>query len=223
MGMNRISSLEIPEVVAKSFLFMFCALLITAFAAFTTDIRTAIDLVRDGTFFYILIAEIVIVLVSNYAIRSNKPLLAGILYAVYSYTTGMTMSIVLYAYTTASVTSIFLITAIIFAIMAVYGLTTKADLTSIGSMCMMGLIGIIIAGLVNMIFLKSSMLDTVICCVGILVFVGLTAYDVNKIKARAERATDQTVLTLALFGGFELYLDFINLFLKLLRLFGKRK
>ena len=86
----------------------------------------------------------------------------------------------------------------------------------------MGLLGIIIAGLVNLI-LMNTILDTVICCVGVLIFVGLTAYDVQKIKNRANSATNESVTALALFGGFELYLDFVNLFLKLLRLFGSSR
>ena len=107
--------------------------------------------------------------------------------------------------------------------MAIYGLITDTDLSSVGNICLMGLIGIVLVGFVNIMVLDSEILDTFICCIGVMVFVGLTAYDTQKIKERVENTTDEDVLTLALFGGFELYLDFVNLFLKLLRLFGKRK
>lgn len=218
-----VKSLMTEEVIAKSFLFMCAALLITALAAFTTSIETAIFLLSGYNFYILLGVELAIVFASNHVISKNMPVAAGVLYAVYSYLNGVTMSIIFMAYTTASVTAIFLITAGLFGIMAVYGLLTKKDLSTVGNICMMGLVGVIISSLVNIFFLKSSMADTVICAIGILVFVGLTAYDTQKIKERVAIATDETVMTLALYGGFQLYLDFINLFLKLLRLFGKKK
>ncbi len=223
VSMEQVKSLIIPQVIAKSFLFMFCALLITAFAAYTTDIQTAYHLVASDSFYVLIFAEIAIVLVSNYAISKNIPILAAVLYGVYSYLTGMTLSVIFLAYTTASITSIFLVTAAVFAIMAIYGLVTDTDLSSVGNICLMGLIGIVLVGFVNIMVLDSEILDTFICCIGVMVFVGLTAYDTQKIKERVENTTDEDVLTLALFGGFELYLDFVNLFLKLLRLFGKKK
>ena len=222
MTSKQLKYLTIPEVVSRSFLFMFAALLITAFAAFTTSFSTAISLLSGGTFYVLLFVEIAIVLVSNYAIRKNNVILAGILYAAYSYLTGMIMSVIFLVYSMSSIATVFLVTALIFAIMAVYGMVTKKDLSSVGSLCFMGLLGIIIAGLVNLI-LMNTILDTVICCVGVLIFVGLTAYDVQKIKNRANSATNESVTALALFGGFELYLDFVNLFLKLLRLFGSSR
>jgi len=221
--MQCVKTLMTEEVIAKSFIFMCAALLITALAAFTTSIETAIYLLTGSRFYILLGVELAIVFASNYVIGKNMPLAAGVLYAVYSYLNGVTLSIIFMAYTTASVTAIFLVTAGLFGIMAVYGLVTKKDLSSIGNICMMGLVGIIITGLVNIFFLRSSMADTVICAIGVLIFVGLTAYDTQKIKERVAIATDETVMTLALYGGFQLYLDFINLFLKLLRLFGKKK
>lgn len=219
---KQLKYLTIPEVVSKSFLFMFVALLITAFAAFNTSMEFVYKLVMTDTFYLFFIAEIAIVLISNYAIRKNNAILAAILYIAYSYLTGVTLSIIFLAYSMSSIASVFLITAAVFAIMAVYGMITKNDLSSIGNICFMGLLGIIIAGLVNAFILHSSGLDFAISCIGVLIFVGLTAYDVQKIKERAQAATTENTMTLALFGAFELYLDFINLFLKLLSLFGKR-
>lgn len=219
----NVRAIFVEEVVAKSFLFMAVALLITAVASVTTTPETAIRMLSGNNFFILFGAEIGIVLFSQLAVDKNIPVLAGVLYVAYSYLTGVTLSVIFLLYTTASIVSIFLITAGLFLVMAVYGLATSKDLSSMGSIMTMGLLGIIVAGLVNVLILQSTLVDTVICIVGVLVFVGLTAYDTQKIKQRVLDSTDETVLTLALYGGFELYLDFVNLFLKLLRLFGKKK
>lgn len=221
--MNKIKVILAEEVISKSFLFMFAALLITALASVTTTIETAIFLLSGINFYILLGIELVIVFVSEFAISKNKPIMAGILYVAYSYLNGVTLSIIFLAYTASSITQIFLITAVLFGIMAVYGLLTERDLSSVGNLLFMGLLGIIITSVVNLFVLHSTIIETGLCCIGVLVFVGLAAYDTQKIKRRVEMATDETVLTLALYGGFELYLDFVNLFLKLLRLFGKRK
>jgi hypothetical protein len=222
-GIQNLKSIVVEEVVAKSFLFMVVALLITAGAALTTSPMVAIRMLSGYNFFLLLMAELAIVAVSNWAVAKNNAILAGVLFAVYSYLTGVTCSVLFLAYTGTSIASIFLITAALFGVMAVFGLVTKKDLTSAGNLLMMGLLGIVIAGFVNLFILKSSMFDTVLCAVGILVFVGLTAYDAQKIKRLAAASSSDNVLSLAMFGAFQLYLDFINLFLKLLRLFGKRK
>lgn len=211
------------EVITKSYLFMVVALLITAYGAFSATNTFIYWLATGNNYFKLVIAEIAIVFVSNWAIKKNNAILAGILYTAYSYLTGAVFSIILLVYTPASVLTIFLITAGVFAIMAIYGLVTKADLSSAGSICFMGLIGIIISSVVNMIFIKSSLFDTIICIIGVMIFVVLTAYDTQKIKARASYASSANVLSLSLFGAFELYLDFVNIFLKLLSLFGKKK
>ena len=222
-GMQNLKTIATQEVVAKSFLFMVVALIITAVASLTTSPLVAYRMLTGNGFFVLLIAELAIVMVSNWAVSKNNAILAGVLFAVYSYLTGVTFSILFLAYTTASITIIFLVTAAIFGIMAIYGLVTKKDLSSAGSILMMGFIGIIIVSAVNLLLLKSSMVDTVICAIGVLIFVGLTAYDTQKIKRLVAISNDSNVLSLALLGAFELYLDFINLFLKLLRLFGKKR
>lgn len=222
-GMQNLKTIATQEVVAKSFLFMVVALIITAVASLTTSPLVAYKMLTGNGFFILLFAELAIVMVSNWAISKNNAVLAGVLFAAYSYITGVTFSILFVAYTTASITIIFLVTAAIFGIMAIYGLVTKKDLSSVGSILMMGLIGIIIVSFVNLFLLKSNMVDTVICAVGVLIFVGLTAYDTQKIKRLVAVSNDSNVLSLALLGAFELYLDFINLFLKLLRLFGKKR
>ena len=136
---------------------------------------------------------------------------------------GLSLSSIFLVYTGASITRVFFITSITFGAMSLYGYTTKRDLTKFGSFLMMGLIGIIIASLVNL-FLKSSMMDFVISILGVLIFVGLTAYDTQKIK-NMYSASDTLEISgkKAIMGALTLYLDFINLFIMLLRLFGQRR
>lgn len=211
------------EVVNKSFLFMFAALAITAFAALTTSPMMAYRLMTGNGFYAILIAEFAVVFISGSAIKKNKPVLAGILYTVYAYLTGYTFAVLFLAFEAGSIASTFITTSLMFLVMALFGLVTKKDLSGIGSYCLMALVGIIIASVVNVLFVGSLGFEFVISLLGVFIFVGLTAYDVQKIKNRVAISTDETVLCLAMYGGFELYLDFINLFLKLLRLMGKRK
>lgn len=220
---QNLKALLCEEVIFKSFLFMVGALLITACAALTISPYIAIRLLSGVNFYILIAAELGIVFASNWALRKNNTILAGVLFTAYSYLTGVTLSIIFMVFTTASIVAIFATTAVVFAIMAVYGMVTKKDLSSIGNLCLMGLIGIILVGVVNIFFLKSTMLDTAISAIGVLIFVGLTAYDTQKIKKMVAVSNNQNVNSLALYGAFELYLDFINLFLKLLNLLGKRK
>jgi len=144
---------------------------------------------------------------------------AKTLYVLYSILTGLTLSVIFIAFKMSSIIYVFGITAIMFALMAIFGRTTKIDLTKIGTILFMGLIGIIIASLINM-FIGSETFDLIICIVGIIIFTIYIAYDVQKIKYIAETLEkDKAVIICA----FELYLDFINLFIKLLRLFGKSR
>ena len=145
-------------------------------------------------------------------------------FLLYAGLTGVTFSTLFVVYTSASITSTFLVTAGTFGAMSLYGYTTKKDLTSWGSFLFMGLIGIIIASLVNM-FMQNSMMSTIISYVGVLIFVGLTAYDTQKIKEMniiGNEGTDEDTKE-AIQGALTLYLDFINLFLMLLRLMGDRR
>jgi uncharacterized protein len=145
-------------------------------------------------------------------------------FMLYAGLTGITFSAIFMAYTTASIFSTFLVTAGTFGAMSLYGYTTKKDLTSWGSFLFMGLIGIIIASLVNM-FMQSSMMHMIITYAGVLIFVGLTAYDTQKIKEMnilGNEGTDEDTKE-AIRGALTLYLDFINLFLMLLRLMGDRR
>lgn len=146
---------------------------------------------------------------------------ASITFGVYSALTGISLSAIFLIYTGASITKVFFITAGLFGSMALIGYTTKMDLSRLGSYLMMAVIGIVIASVVNM-FMGSSMLDFIISIVGVIVFSGLTAYDTQKLIAIAAEADIEAESTqkIALMGALNLYLDFLNMFLFLLRLFG---
>lgn len=221
---GQVRELLQQEVIAKSFLYMVAALAVTAVAAFTAPDLLAGWLARGRYNLIILfVAEIAIVIASNVAMSRNNAAVSAILFTLYSYLTGATLGIIFWAYDLTSVGAVFLMTAGMFGVMAVYGLVTRKDLSSIGHICMMGIIGIIIASLVNVFILHSTMFDLIVSLVGVGIFVALTAYDVQKIKQRVYYATDENVGVLALSGAFGLYLDFINIFLRLLRIFGKRR
>ncbi|MBR5421525.1 MAG: Bax inhibitor-1/YccA family protein [Lachnospiraceae bacterium] len=212
------------KVVNKAFLYMVAALGVTAVAAFWAPNAMANFLASSPSSLFILIAlELAVVIVSNIAIRKNNAPLTVILFTIYSFLTGATLGVVFWAYELSSVGSIFLMTAVIFGVMAVYGLVTKKDLSSIGSILMMGLIGIIIATIVNAFILHSAALDMIVSFIGIAIFVGLTAFDTQKIKKNVAMSDGDNLEVLALSGAFELYLDFINIFIRLLRIMGRRK
>jgi uncharacterized protein len=148
----------------------------------------------------------------------------SVVFAVYSVLMGLSLSFIFLAYTGSSIAKTFVIASAMFGLMAVLGYTTKTDLTKFGSLMFMGLIGLIIASVVNY-FMKSSTMEYIISFVGVLVFTGLTAYDVQKIKRLGINAIEQgdSMTKIAIMGALTLYLDFINLFLFLLRFFGNRR
>jgi FtsH-binding integral membrane protein len=149
---------------------------------------------------------------------------ASAVFLVYSALNGVTLSVIFLRYTSESIVSTFVVSAALFGAMSVYGITTGRSLDGLGSFCFMGLIGVLIALIVN-IFVKSSMLGFVVSCVGIIVFLGLTAYDTRRLKVMAASVDADSELgrSGAVRGALSLYLDFINLFLMLLNLFGRRK
>jgi Integral membrane protein, interacts with FtsH len=175
--------------------------------------------------FILLFAELGIVFYLGARISSMNPATATGLFMLYSGLNGLTLTPILLAYTAESVASTFCITAGMFGAMSVYGLLTKKDLTSWGSLLFMGLIGVIIAMVVNM-FLQSSAMAFAISVIGVIIFLGLTAYDTQKLKTMGENvpAGDTAAIRRGtIMGALTLYLDFINLFLMLLRLMGDRR
>ena len=219
------SSLAFPVLMRKVYVWMSLALVITGFTAFfVASTPSLVSLIfNSGLIWVLMIAELALVWGVSAAINKISLTMATLLFTLYSVLNGATLSIIFFAYTMSSIATVFFITSGTFGAMALYGYFTKKDLTSMGSILFMALIGVIIASLVN-IFLKSSGLDLVVSCLGVLVFAGLTAYDSQKIKEMMLAAPDagEGMQKIALLGALSLYLDFINLFIHLLRLFGRR-
>lgn len=211
---------ENTELYPKMFTWLFIGLLIT-FAtgyALSMNINMMLNILAIGVL-PIAIVEIVIAIILAARIQKMNPLTTKILYIGYCILTGLTFSSIFVYFEMTSLISIFIITAIIFALLALYGYTTKRDLTKLGTIIFIGLIGILIGSLLNMFIFRSAMMDTGIAIIGVLIFVGYIAYDVNKIKYMVTYVGEDKA---AVYGAFQLYLDFINLFIRLLELFGKR-
>lgn len=208
---------------------MFVALLITGIMAFITISTPLIGLFfsptggMSGFGWLVTLAPLAFVFFFSYKLMTVDVNTARLMLWVYSALMGLSLSPIFLAYTAESVTRVFFITASMFAGMSIWGYTTKRDLTGMGSFLIMGIIGIIIASLVN-IFMQSSAMHFVISFLSVIIFTGLTAYDVQKIAriyqvAPAGELRDKAAIQ----GALSLYLDFINLFLSMLRLFGDRK
>jgi FtsH-binding integral membrane protein len=206
---------------------MCIGLALTGFVAFyVSNSETLLHLVFSNQFLFfgIIIAELVMVFSLVSRVNKMRAVTATSLFVVYSVLNGVTLSFVFLVYTSASIASTFFICAATFLVCSIYGWTTKKDLTSFGGFLLMGLFGIIIASLVNM-FIRSSAMHMLISYIGVFVFVGLTAYDTQKLKNMAlsqPAGLDGAVIRKgAILGALSLYLDFINLFLFLLRIFGQ--
>ena len=186
-----------------------------------TEIGNAIYL--SGLKWIIMLAPLGIVFYMSFGINKMSSSKAQTVFWIFAGLMGLSLSSILLVYTGMSVTRVFFISSATFGAMSIYGYTTKRDLTKLGSFLMMGLFGIIIASIVN-IFMKSSMMYFVISILGVLIFVGLTAYDTQKIKNMYVASdTGEMMGKKAVMGALTLYLDFINLFIMLLRLFGQRR
>lgn len=220
-------SAAFPVLMRKVYVWMTLALVLTGVTAYGVATSPGIMMAiatNKILFFGLIIAEFALVFGVSGAINRLSLTTATLMFVAYSVINGALLSFLFLAYTMSSITSVFFITAGTFAVMAFIGYTTKKDLTSIGRMLFMALIGIIIATLVNM-FVGSTGLSMIISYVGVLIFVGLTAYDSQKIKEMLVVAGDhdEAGQKLALLGALTLYLDFINLFIYLLRIFGQRR
>lgn len=172
----------------------------------------------------IVIAQFALVIVLTAFLSRMSFAMAMVLFFLFAISIGLTTSTIFLVYTDASIFRTFLITAGMFGVMSLYGYLTRSDLTTAGNIAFMGLIGLVIAGVVN-IFLQSSQFDLVISAIGVLVFTVLTAYDTQKLKQMAQHlfADQETISKVSVIGALTLYLDFINLFLFLLRFTGNRR
>lgn len=225
---NVLAAVDMNSIITKSFLFMFLGLLVTGIVSVATaSAGSALFDIFWGSgssipLIICIVLEFALVFAATGAMNANNVGLSAFLFFAYAAVNGFTLSVIFLVYSASSIASTFLVTAVLFGIMAAIGALTKTDLTSIGKLLMMGLFGIIIASLVNM-FIGSGPLDYLISIVGIAVFMGLTAYDMQKIKRLASGHTGYSTNVIGLWGAMELYLDFVNLFLKLLRIFGKKR
>ena len=224
---DRWASVAFPALMRKVYIWMALALAITGFTAFGVANSTAIlqaIVTNKILFFGLLIGELALVWGVSAAIDRLSLTTATMLFILYSVINGVTLSFIFLVYTAESITSTFFITAGTFAAMAAIGYFTKSDLSSIGRILFMALIGLIIATVVNL-FMHSSTMNLIISYAGVLIFVGLTAYDSQKIKQMLLTADsmDEGAQKMALMGALSLYLDFINLFLYLLRILGSNR
>ncbi len=205
---------------------MFCGLGVSAIAAWI--LATNESLLRQVVpmMWGLIVIELILVVAISAAINKISSTAAGGLFIGYALLNGITLAPIFYVYAQSTIALAFISAAAMFAATSVYGYATKKDLASIGSFCFMALIGIIVATLVNF-FLKSAMLDYALSYLGVAVFVGLAAWDTQKLRIMseqfAENAQSEGVRKVAILGALTLYLDFINMFLFLLRIFGDRK
>ena len=221
------ASYAFPALMRKTYLWMSMALVITGLTAYVVATNAAISsylFMHSQLIWVLFLAEIGLVVGLSAAIRKISLSTATLMFVAYAALNGITFSSLFYVYTMGSLASTFFITAGTFGAMSLVGFFTKTDLSSMGKILLMALIGLIIASVVN-IFVASSGLEMLMTYLGVLIFVGLTAYDTQKIKQMFLMAPDASESTqkYAVLGALTLYLDFINLFLYLLKIFGRRE
>lgn len=210
------------KLLSKSFLWMCIGLLVTFVTGFGISMNERmLENIFGGSGFWILvILEFVLVIVLSARVMKMNPTTAKICFILYSFVSGLTFSSIFVVYELTSIMMIFLVSAIIFGIMAFIGYTTKVDLSRVGFYLLMALLGVILVSIIN-IFLGNGTLEIIICIICLLLFIGITAYDVQKIRALESTGLPED--NLAIYGALELYLDFINIFLQILELFAKNK
>ncbi|MGL4456013.1 MAG: Bax inhibitor-1/YccA family protein, partial [Plesiomonas sp.] len=216
---------RVQAYLSQVYGWMTCGLLLTAFVAwYAASTPAVINFIFSSkiTFFGLIIAQLALVFVLSGMLQRLSGTMATSLFMLYSALTGLTLSSIFIAYTASSIAATFVVTAGMFGAMSLYGYTTKRDLSGMGNMLFMALIGVVLASLVNM-WLKSDTLMWVITYIGVVLFVGLTAYDTQKLKMLGEQISEddhENFRKYAIVGALTLYLDFINLFLMLLRIMG---
>lgn len=218
---NKVSS---ASFITGVYGWMMLALIVTALTSIVTVSTPAVLNFVFGIpyMFYILIfAELGLVWYLSARVSSLSNTTATIMFLAYSVLNGLTLSVILFVYSGAAISNAFLITAGTFGIMSAAGYFTKKDLSGFGAIMMMGLVGIILASIVNF-FLKSDTMSYIISYVGVMIFVGLTAYDTQKIKNMASELEEDQLKKASIMGALTLYLDFVNLFLFLLRILNRK-
>ena len=210
------------NLISKTFLWMCFGLLITFITGyFVAHNEVMLENIYGGWGYWIfVIVELLLVIVLSARIMRMKPATAKVCFLLYSFVSGLTFASIFVYYAIDSIMIIFLVAAIIFAVMAIIGYTANVDLTRIGTYLFFALVAVLVVALIN-IFIGSSMLAMIISIVCVLIFIGITAYDVQKIKALENSGLPKE--NLAIYGALDLYLDFINLFIHLLSIFGKSR
>ncbi len=209
------------KILPQVFGWMFLGLLITFISAYIVSINTnmLIKIYSGGFYWVFVIAELILAGVLSIRIGKMKGITATCLYLFYTFLTGLTLSLIFVAYEMSSIIIVFLVTALLFGIFALIGKFTKIDLSKLGTYLFMGLIGILILYLIN-IFIANETIDMIGCILGIIIFLGYVAFDIQRIL-KSEGTLENR--NLAIIGAFSLYLDFINIFIDLLNLFGNSK
>lgn len=211
--------MELKNVYSKMFYWMFIGLLVTFLTGYTiANNFSMLEFVFSIPWIIYVIIELVLVIVLSSRLHKMSSMTAKICFVLYSFVTGLTFSTIFIAYQLSSIIYVFGITSLLFGIFALLGHFTKMDLSKIGTFLLMGLFGIIICYIINY-FLGSTQFDLIITIIGIVIFLGYTAYDIQKVKMLMNTFPEDN---LSIYGALELYLDFINLFLDLIKLFGKR-
>lgn len=207
------------KLISKSFLWMFIGLLVTFITGFlVANSEVMLENVFGGLQWILIIIELAIVIFLSARIFKMSPVTAKISFLLYSFVSGLTFSSIFVAFNLDAVIMVFLVSALIFGIMSFIGYITKIDLTGIGFYALMALIGVIIVSFIN-IFMHNSTLDLILSIISIIIFIVITAYDVQKIIALESSSLPKE--NLAIYGALDLYLDFINIFLNLLSIFGR--
>jgi FtsH-binding integral membrane protein len=222
------TQIRVNEFIRSVYNWMAIGLALTGFVAFfVSNSQPMMKLIFGNQiiFFGLIIGELILVFTISARVHKMQASTATSLFVLYAALNGATLSAIFLIYTRSSITSTFFICAATFVVSSIYGMATKRDLTSMGQFMFMGLIGIVIASVVNL-FIRSSGVSLIVSYIGVIVFVGLTAYDTQKLRTMALSQPDGldagTIRKGAILGALTLYLDFINLFLMLLRILGNR-
>ncbi len=208
-------------VLPKVFSWMFVGLLVTFLTGYVVSLNPnmLLNVLSTSGLWVIIILEFALVIFLSSRITKMKPVTAKISFLLYAFVSGLTFSSVFIIYEMSSIMYVFLITAFIFGIFALFGAYTKMDLSGLGTYLMMALLAVIVCLIINL-FTASSTFDLVLSIITVLIFIGFTAYDVQKIM-RLSEVLEIEEDNLAIYGALELYLDFINIFLELIKYFGK--
>lgn len=209
------------NVYYRMFLWLFVGLFITFVSGYSLSLN--IDLLYSILgigLIPIVVIELLIAIIMGFRIKKMNPITAKICYIIYSITTGITFGTIFLEYKLSSIMSIFLVSALMFGLLALYGYTTKKDLTKFSTILVVALISTLIVSILNLLVFRSTTLELLLSVVSILIFLGYIAFDMKNIRYLMDGLGEEKA---AIYGAFQLYLDFINLFIRLLELFGKNK